>query len=157
MRLWAVIICVWYHDHEDGLIGDVTSKNHSCMKTITMGNSWHHQWSTSVVSGDKLSSKNGVMTEIERQPWPEEPIIKSSHRPRRWEEPSSSSNAHSDITSEEHLKILLRILSIQNYFPNRYSWLGSVCRDIDTHLPSTHYSEWSRVSAICFPNWPSTI
>ena len=39
-------------------------------------------------------------------------IIKSSHRPRRWKEPSSSSNPQSDITSEEHLQILLGILSI---------------------------------------------
>ena len=30
--------------------------------------------------------------------------------PRQWEEPSSSSNPQSDITSEEHLKILLRFL-----------------------------------------------
>jgi len=110
-RLWAVIICVWYHDHEDGPIGDVTSKNHSYMNTITKGNSWQYRWSTLVDSGDKLASKNGIMTEIQRQAWPEEPIIKSSHRPRQWKEPSSCSNPQSDITSEEHLKISLRILS----------------------------------------------
>jgi len=52
------------------------------------------------------------MTESWRQAWPEATIIKSSHCPRRGKEPSSSSNPQSDITSEEHLKILLRILSI---------------------------------------------
>jgi hypothetical protein len=81
------------------------------MNTITKGISWQYQWGTQVVLGDKLSSKNGVMTEYRRQAWPEELIIKSSHRPRRWKEPSSSSNPQSDITSEEHLKILLRIVS----------------------------------------------
>ena len=55
------------------------------------------------------------MTESRRQAWPEAPIIKSSHRPRRWKEPSSSSNPQSDITSEEHLKILLRILSTKTF------------------------------------------
>jgi len=107
MRLWAVIICGWYHDHGDDPIRD----NHSCMNTITKGNSWHYQWSTPVVSGDKLSNNNGVMTENQSQTWTEDPIIKSSHCPRQWKESSSSSNPQSDITSEEHLKILLRILS----------------------------------------------
>ena len=54
------------------------------------------------------------MAVIQRQAWPENPIIKSSHRPQRWKEPSSSSNPQSDITSEEHLKILLRILSTKS-------------------------------------------
>jgi hypothetical protein len=39
--------------------------------------------------------------------------IKYSGRPRRLKESSSSSNPQSDITSEEHLKILLRILPKQ--------------------------------------------
>ena len=38
-------------------------------------------------------------------------LYKNSHCPREWEEPSSSSNPQSDITSEEHIKILLRFLS----------------------------------------------
>ena len=37
-------------------------------------------------------------------------LYKNSHCPRQWEEPSACSNPLSDITSEEHLKILLRIL-----------------------------------------------
>ena len=85
------------------------------MNTITWGNSWHYRRSTSVVPKDKLSSNNGVMMESRRQAWPEAPIIKSSRRPRRWKEPSSSSNPQSDITSEEHLKILLRILSTKTF------------------------------------------
>jgi hypothetical protein len=44
------------------------------------------------------------------QTWASEKTIKYSGRPRRLKEPSSSSNPQSDITSEEHLKILLRIL-----------------------------------------------
>jgi hypothetical protein len=120
------------------------------MNTITKVNSWHYQWSTPVASGDKLSSNYGVMTANWRQAWPEEPIIKSSHRPRRWKEPSSSSNPHSDIISEEHLKILLTILSIQNYFFNPHLWLGFRCLDISIPKPSTHFRRLSRVSAICF-------
>ena len=81
------------------------------MNTITKGNSWDYQRGTSVAPEDKLWSNNGVMTESRRQALPEAPIIKSSHCLRRWREPSSSSNPQSDITSEEHLKILLRILS----------------------------------------------
>ena len=85
------------------------------MNTITWGNSWHYRRSTSVASEDKLSSNNCVMTEIRRQAWPEVPIIKSSRCPRRWKEQSSSSNPQSDITSEEHLKILFRILSTKTF------------------------------------------
>jgi len=85
------------------------------MNTITWGNSWHYRRSTSVVPEDKLSSNNGVITESQRQAWPEAPIIKSSRRPRRWKEPSSSNKPQSDITSEEHLKILLKILSTKTF------------------------------------------
>jgi len=48
------------------------------------------------------------------QSWACEKTIKYSGRPRRLKEPSSSSNPQSDITSEEHLKILLRILPKQH-------------------------------------------
>jgi len=91
--------------------GDVTFENDSSMTTITKGNSWQHQWNTSAVSGDTRSSNNGVMMRDRRQAWPDAPIIQSSHHPRWWEQPSSSSNPQPDITSEEHLKTLSRILS----------------------------------------------
>jgi len=42
-------------------------------------------------------------------------LYKDSHCPRQWEEQSSSSNPQSVITSEEHLEILLRILSTKNF------------------------------------------
>ena len=41
-------------------------------------------------------------------------LYKNSHFPQQWKEPSSSSNPQSDSTSEEHLKILLRILSTKS-------------------------------------------
>lgn len=85
--------------------------NHSCMNTITKGNSWHYQGSTLVDCWDKLWSKSGVMTENRRHAWPEDPNINSSHHPRRWEEPRSTTNPPSDTTIEEHPNILLRILS----------------------------------------------
>jgi hypothetical protein len=44
--------------------GDAMSENHSCMNTITKDNSWHYQWNKPVVSGEMLSSNNGVMTDI---------------------------------------------------------------------------------------------
>ena len=109
--LWAVIICVSDHDHEDGLVGALRSQTRSCMNTISKGNSWHYQWSTPVVSGDMCSINNGFMTESWRQVWPEDQTIKTSHCPRQWKEQSTSSNPQSDMTSEEHLKILLRIRS----------------------------------------------
>jgi len=52
---------------------------------------------------DQPSSKNGVLMEIRRQAWHEEPIINSSHHPRRWEEPSSSSILQSEVTSKENI------------------------------------------------------
>jgi len=111
--LWAVIIWVWYADHEDGPEGDVMSTNHSCMNKLMKENSWHYQTSTSVGSGDKLSSKNMDITEIRSLTSTEGPIITSSHRSWRWKESTSSINPQSDIPSEEHLKILFRILSIK--------------------------------------------
>ena len=51
------------------------------------------------------------MTKNRWQAWPEKRIVTSSHCPRRWEQPCSSSNPQSDITSDKHFKILLRILS----------------------------------------------
>jgi hypothetical protein len=50
------------------------------------------------------------MTENHSHAESEKQIINSSHRPRWWEEPSSSSNPPSDISSEEHFNILVRIL-----------------------------------------------
>jgi hypothetical protein len=96
-------------------------ENHSCMNTITTGNLCHYQWSTPVAARDKLSSNHGVMTENQRQAWPEELNITSSHRPRWWEEPSLSSNPQSDITREEHLKILFRTLSTLFKITSLYS------------------------------------
>jgi len=110
-RFWAVIICIWYHDHEDGTEGDVLSRNHSWLNTITKGTSWHCQRCTAQVSGDKLSSKEIVITEIRSLTRTEGAMIKSSHCSRWWKEPGSNSNPLSDITSEEHLKISLRIES----------------------------------------------
>jgi hypothetical protein len=80
------------------------------------------------------------MMEIQRQTWPEEPIIKHSHRPRPWEEPSSSSNPPSDITSEEHLTILWRYLStyIQNYFPIFTTWICLIWVRGDQHILTMH-------------------
>jgi len=42
------------------------------MNTITKENLWHYQWDTPVVPGEKLSGNNGVITEDQRQAWPEE-------------------------------------------------------------------------------------
>jgi len=87
-------------------------ENHLCMNTITKGNSWRNHEGIPVDSCDKQSNSDGVRTESWGQAWPEGPIIKSSHRLWRWEELSSCTNPQSDIISEEHLKILLRILPI---------------------------------------------
>jgi len=106
-------------------------QNHSCMNTITIGNSWHYQGSTPVDSSVRLSSKNGVMTQNWRQVWPAESIIKSLHRPRRWEEPSSSCNPQPDITSQKHLKILLRTKSTY-----------SKCRPYFTYVNMPHIRSW---------------
>jgi len=78
---------------------------------IPKGISWQYRWGTPFALGDKLSSNNGVMMDVRRWAWPQAPIIKSSHCPQRWKKPSSSSNPLSDITIQEHVKILLRILS----------------------------------------------
>ena len=64
------------------------------------------------VSRDKLSSKSvvivrGMAAKLE----PAKDYKELALSPRQGEEPSSSSNPQSDITSEEHLKILLRFLS----------------------------------------------
>jgi hypothetical protein len=151
-RLWAVIICIWYHDYVDGPTGDVTSETHSCMNTITKGNSWHNQWSTSVASSDKLSSNNGVVTGNRRQAWPGDPVIKSSHRLRWLEEPSSRSNLQSDIINQEDHTILLRILStyIQNYFFIFTTRIRSIWVHGDQHVLSTHTRWSSQPSAISF-------
>lgn len=81
------------------------------MNKITIWNSWYYRWSTLVDSWYKLSSKHGVMLEIQSQAWTEEPIIKSWHHLQWWKEPSWSHNPQSDTASEEHLKIVFRILT----------------------------------------------
>jgi hypothetical protein len=150
-RLCAIIDCFWYHDREDGPIGYVMSENHSCMNTITGGHSWLYWSNLHVVSGDQLSRNNCVMMETRRKDWVERPIIKSSHRPRRWKEPSSSSIPLSDITSKEHLKILLRNLStIQNYFPIVSGWIPSVWVRGGQHIPTTHNRGSLQLSGISF-------
>jgi len=90
------------------------------------------------------------MTEIRSPTWTEEPIIKSSHCPRRWKQPSSSHNPQSDITSEEHLKILLRILSTykQNYFSIITLWIRFIWVHRDSHILSTHTRGSSQLWAI---------
>jgi hypothetical protein len=35
MKLWVVIICFGYQNHEDGPPGEVLSENHSCMNMVT--------------------------------------------------------------------------------------------------------------------------
>jgi hypothetical protein len=40
--------------------------------------------------------------------------------------------------TEDDLKILLKILPIQNIFPHSYMRLGDLCLDINRHKPSTH-------------------
>jgi len=138
---------------------DVTSGNHTCMNTITKGNSWHYQWGTSDDSGDNLWSNHCVITEIHRQAWPKEMIIQSSHHPGQREEPSSSSNSESDITSEEQLKTLLRILSIyyQNYCSKSPLWIRRewVCgnrQHLSTHtrgsLPPSAISLYTITSGV---------
>jgi hypothetical protein len=59
--------------------------------------------------------------------------------------------------TEDDLKILLRILSIQNYFRHTYTGQGQIFFDSSIHQPSSHSSGLSRVLAICFSNWQSTI
>jgi len=115
LKLWTVIVRIWYYDHDDGLIGDITLWNHSCITTINRGNSWYNEWDTPFGLGDMLPSMHCVLADTWRQASPEGMSIKYSHCPRQWKEPSSSRNPQSDITSEEHLIILLKILST-NYF-----------------------------------------
>jgi len=148
-RLWAVIICVWYHDHENGLVGDVTSENHSWMNTITKGNLWHYHRSTPVVPEISYQAIMVSWRQNWRQAWPEEPIMKSSHCPRQCNEPSSSSNPQLDITSKEHLKIVSTILStIQNYFPILSPRIRNVWVCGHQHILSMHTQGLSQLSAI---------
>jgi hypothetical protein len=74
-----------------------------------------------MVFQDKLSSNSVVIvsgTAAKREPAKDNTRLALS--PRQWNEPSPRSNPQSDITSEEHLKILLRILSyklLSKYVP----------------------------------------
>jgi hypothetical protein len=85
--------------------------NHSCMNMMTKGSLWHNQASTPVDTWDKLSNHNGVITESRWEAWSKRPIINRLHCPRWWEEPWSWSNQQSDMSSEEHLKTSLKIVS----------------------------------------------
>jgi len=69
---------------------------------------------------------------------------------RQCNEPSSSSNPQSDITSKEHFKILLRILStiLQNYFPISLTWISFICVQWDSHILSLQTSWLSKLSVI---------
>jgi hypothetical protein len=148
--LWAVISCDSYHDDQDTLIWKATSENHSCMNTITAGNSRENQWSTTDVFREKLSSNNCVMTETRSQALTEERILKCPHCPRQEEEPSCRGNPQSDTTSEEHLNIVLRIRStnLQNYVPMWRSWLCLIWVRGHSHIFSTHCRWSAQLSAI---------
>ena len=63
------------------------------------------------IPADAIKQKTVVIVrEVAAKLEPAKDYKRLALSPRQWEEPSSSSNPQSDITSEEHLKILLRFL-----------------------------------------------
>jgi len=91
------------------------------------------------------------MTENRSQTWTEKPIIQGSHCPWQCEEPSCSSNPQSDITSEEHLTILLRFLStIPNCLVISTLWIRTRWVRGDNHIPNTHTRGSTQLSEITF-------
>jgi len=112
LKLWAVILCIWYHDHEDGPTGECNLSNplkhehndHRELIALSMrhlGCSW-----TAATKPTWCHSENVK----DRLTWGS--FYKELTLFWQWEEPSSGSNSQSDTTSEEHLKMLSGILSI---------------------------------------------
>jgi len=131
------------------LQGDVKSENQSCIGTITKGIHGTIDWTLKMLPEISCQTRMVLWRKIQRQAWPQNPIIKSLHCLRRWKDPRSSSNPQSDITSEEHFKRLLRILStIQSWFPIHTPWIRFICVRGDQHILSTHTSRSSQLSAI---------
>jgi len=97
--------------------------------------------------------------------WPEGKVdltaqlYKISQCPQQWEEPSSSSNPQSDITSQEHLTILLRILSknIYHYFFISLTWMFFICVCSNWHNLNTHTKQSSKLLAIKYNSLTSSV
>ena len=79
LEFWAIVLCIWYHHMRMAPQGDVTSYNHSCMKTIAKGNLWHYQSGNLAALNNHVSNKNSVIVCVSRQAWPEDPTVTSLH------------------------------------------------------------------------------
>jgi len=102
--------------------------NLSCVATITKGNSWRQN---GILFRDKLSNKTYWSSRWRSgQNRASERLYNTHHVPDDGQEPSSSRNPQSDITSEEHLKIVSRILPLNNIHYNVFTprqWISDIC------------------------------
>jgi len=91
-------------------------------------------------SMDKLSTNNGVMTEIRRQAWPEDPIINSSHCSGN-EQNQALPAIHSEtLPVKNNLKYYkdFYLTNVQNYFPISLRWIRFICVRRDWQIRSKH-------------------
>jgi len=121
-----------------------TLGNQSCMHMITLR---EFVAGFRTESRDTLSSKSVVIargTPAKLEPTKDYKRLALS--PRQWEEPSSSRNPQSDISSEEHLKILLRFQSkhyLHDWFTITHKWITSFC------IPWDNYRDVLRTITSC--------
>jgi len=107
LKLWVVIMCIWYHDMGMACNEGATPWNNSYMNTITKGNSCHSQWGTLDVLGDKLSGNDGVIARFWSQPSTDGPSIQNSHCHSN-EKKKLSQQTVRNLPAKKEPKILLR-------------------------------------------------